>query len=390
LNTIINRTRDFIRALVGVRTLLDEMIGASSLIDYVANRQEAAPGLNQQQWREEHLKAQLMRRNPKWRDLLLLAEKHRYFRGQIEFLLDFSGVLECWRKSCCCDWTEEEDEVYRAVFLSQYERANAIFGDTGLRKFDAFVWERSLLSFGDYLLPKGRNLSLLDDEDRDASWKRLLRGSDKVDDRLRDKRDLVRYALAVVDPSDVQNSLQTRIDEYLAAPDPDQDAWWRRMLIECPEALAYCGQRFLRDAGQDGLFLLQRQRTSALHAELHTYYLAHFVFPGMGERGELKAFTSIKYNPVGYEENLPRALLLDKKSEVEVDIRFQSDQFHICVNLSKDSPDVLFDRICDQHGYSRLSDKTATAEKWVPEAKILSVIEKLSECIYTYIAENAR
>lgn len=386
LNMIINRADDFIRALVGVRTLLEEA-GESPLIEYVAGRSDPVAGLNQQQWREEHLKAQLMRRDKQWRDLLLKAETHGYFRGQVEFLLDFSDILARWRDRGDCDWENDEDERYRAAFREQYERAAAVFDDGGLRTFDAFVWERALLTFGDYLLPNGRNLSLLDNEDRDASWKRLLRGSEKDNDGLRTKRDLVRAALALVDSADPQGSLHGRINEYLATAETDPAAWWRRMLVECPEAMAYCKQRFLRDAGRDGLFLLEKKRTSAYHAELRTYHLAHVVLPAMQARDELKAFSSPDYESVCSERSLPRIVLVAEEVGAEVSVRFQSDRFQLCMQLSDDSPEGLLDVVCSEQRLFRSAEENLTAGKCVTIDTVASAIQALSGCIRKFVSD---
>lgn len=379
-NTIINRADDFIRALVGVRTLLRD-IGNDPVSQYVADHQEAS-GLNQQQWREEHIKAQLMRRDPKWRELLLQAETHGYFRGQIEFILDYSGVLARWNQNGVCDWNDEDDANYRVAFKAQYERAAAIFGDTGLKTFDKFVWERALLSYGDYLLPNGRNLSLLDNEDREASWKRLLRGSDKDgDDGLRAKRELVRSALAIVDPADAQGSLERRIQEYLATAETSTDAWWQRMLVECPDALAYCRRRFIRNAGQDGLFLLQKERTSAYHAELRTYHLAKVVLPNMQNRGLLRGFSSIDYKEVCGEDSLPYAMLYAKKLGVTVSITFQSNRFQVIMKMSEKFPGIAFEKVCTERGFYRSEGEVNTAGRSVPVDEIGGVLEGLSECL---------
>lgn len=387
LNTIINRADDFIRALVGVRTLLEET-GGTPLVEYVAGRKEPVSGLNQQQWREEHLKAQLMRRDAKWRDPLLRAEKHGYFKGQIEFLLDFCGVMKRWNDNGACDWDDDEDENYRTAFREQYERADAVFDDSGLRTFDGFVWERALLTFGDYLLPKGRNRSLLDNEDRDASWKRLLRGSDKGDDGLLAKRELVRKALALVDTADTQGSLKRHIDEYLASTETDPAAWWRRVLVECPAAMAYCKQRFLRDAGRDGLFLLERQRTSAYHAELRTYHLNCVVLPAMQARDELKGFSSVNYRPVCYEGNLPSVMLVAEEAGAKVSVCFQSDQFQLCIELRDDSPEGLLDAVCNEQGLFISAAEPRTAGKCVSIDAVASEVQALSDCIHKFVRED--
>lgn len=76
------------------------------------------------------------------------------------------------------------------------------------------LWERALLTKGDYLLRRGQNFSLLDDLDRDASWRRLLRADTKLDDRER-RRDVARSVLERLDPADPEASLRSVIAEGL-------------------------------------------------------------------------------------------------------------------------------------------------------------------------------
>src|SRR6185369_8336213 len=118
---------------------------------------EQASGFNQQQVREERLKAQLIVRDTQWRALIERAESHGYFQGDVEFLLLFSGVMERSRIGAC-GWNDDEDRMLRESFILWYARACAIFPERGrgLRSFPEFLFERALLATGDYLLPSGR------------------------------------------------------------------------------------------------------------------------------------------------------------------------------------------------------------------------------------------
>ena len=386
LNTIINRADDFIRALVSVRTLL-ERIGDSSTLEYVALPDSAQSGLNQQQWREERVKAQLIGRCSEWRELIYAAENHKYFRGQIEFLLDFSGVLACWLERGACGWSDEVDTELRAAFKLQFEKSNSIFDESGLRKFDDFMWERTVLTYGDYLLSNGRNLSLLDNGDRIASWKRLLRGSDKPDDGLMAKRELIRSAMSIIDPDDAEGSLKRRIDEYLAIAETDERAWWRRMLVECPAALEYCKRRFLRATERDGMYLMARIRTSAYHAELRTYHLCHVVLPKLQTSGELKVFTAIEYTEVCDEAHFPLVVLIIENLGMKLAIQFKSDKYHLCLELDDKSPGSLLDTICERQVYFRCAEQAQLAGKSIGIDNLIPTLKSLSDCIEAFMNE---
>ena len=336
LNTIINRADDFIRALVNVRVLVDE-IGDGSILAYVADPAHAAGGLNKQQWREEQLKAQLILRHEEWSPLIMRAERHRYFRGQIEFLLDYSGVLGRWLESGSCDWTDEEDLAFRNAVETGFDRADAIFDEKGLRQFEDFAWERALLTVGDYLLPNGRNQSLLDNTDRDASWKRLLRGSDNPEDNVPQKRELVKTLLARVDPADTQLSLENVIaDRSIDADIPGAD--WRALLVECPAAIAYCKKRFMRMTECDGILLLGGIRTSSQHAELRTFHLSQVTLPEMQQQGQLVGFDRIDYKAVSYESSLPRVQLHAGGAGISLSISFHRDRYQLVVDSTSDEP----------------------------------------------------
>ncbi len=363
-----------------VRTLL-ENLGDSDPLEFVADPENTISGLNQQQWREERLKAQLILHNSEWRELLLTAERHRYFRGQIEFLLDFSGVRSRWLEEETCGWSKDEDKEYLTAFRSQYEKAIAIFDEQGLRQFDDFVWERALLAFGDYLLPNGRNLSLLDDRDRNASWKRLLRGADKTGDPLQFKRELVRQALDAVDPENVQRSLEKVIEDYLKKTDADKSSWWCKLFVECPQALAYCGQRFIRMTEGEGIFLLTRKKTSAYHVELRTYHLAKVLLPRMLESGRISAFKSAGYEAVCYESSSPHALLLADKIDLKLSVYFKSGQFLVLINVGDNAPANTIERLSDQQAFIISAENTSRMGKCVPVDALESELEGVSDCL---------
>lgn len=178
-NTRYGGVDDFKRSMRSVNRLLAL---ADSILAHLADPTTEVQGFDQKQIREERLKAGLFQKDPRWKQLILRAEQHGYFHGQVEFLLCFSGVLDSSIKRGQCNWDDADDAAFQQSFKNYFEKACQVFCDSGLRDFGEFKWERALLATGDYLLPKGSNYSFLDNGDRDASWKRLLRGGEEPGD----------------------------------------------------------------------------------------------------------------------------------------------------------------------------------------------------------------
>lgn len=351
-NTIYNRVDEFRESLLAVRKLLDD-IGETPVMDYLSDKANPVSGFNRQQIQEERIKAQLMLRNASWRDKILVAEKHRYFKGQIEFLLKFSGVLDRWIELGNCEWSDTDDEAYRKAFSSYYEKAAAIFDENGLKGVDGFLWERALLTAGDFLLPVNKNLSFLESGTRDATWKRLLRGADKPNDAADRKRNMVKQLLDRLDCGSVNASLQGVVDDYLQGAPPPENELWRRMFIDCPEAIAFCKKRQIRpDVSGNTCYLLSKQQMNSIHAELSTFHLhKRFIVP-KAEEGKLSPF-DVGYETVSNESEQPGAYLHWTAKDVWVWIKSQNANYTIdCHSPNSGLPDRLKDLFIAQLGFA--------------------------------------
>jgi hypothetical protein len=271
-NTIFNRASEF----VGCGETLAEMAAwaGPSFVRLVIS--EPIPKFFEQQVREEKLKASLLVRSAEWTPLVFRAEAHRYFAGQIEFLLAFSGVLDRWLAAGeKVSWNDDEDDALRAAFADYFTRAKEMFVDRdapGLRPITDYLFERALLCEGDYLLENRTNRGLLDNTDRDLSWKRLLRSELKNRD-LDTKRNLVGALLKALDPADVEGSLRRKVDAGVVEGET-LTAAWRALLVRHPSLIRYCKKRQLRFVENDSVYLLQGERRNGRHKELHTAALA--------------------------------------------------------------------------------------------------------------------
>jgi hypothetical protein len=271
-NSDIDRIDRLVAALQALARIAADGAG-DDFLSVVADDGEIAQGLNREQRLEEQLKAQLILGHRLWRQLLERAEAHLYLRGDIQFLLRFSGVWNRWEPTRCCDWSDEIHTEHQESFRLWYERFCAVFPPErrGLQNLapQEFLWERALLAYGDYLLYSGRNSCLLHDQDRDASWKRLLRADTRVEDR-EERRDVVRRVLEQLDPADAVTSLRA----IVGAGAPPDAPMWRRLLVSDARLLHGCGRRMLRFE-DDTVYVLSSVRLSAYHADLFTLALYH-------------------------------------------------------------------------------------------------------------------
>lgn len=297
-NTPYDNVGDLRRAIVGVNALARH---APGILDHFASGIFEVPGFTVQQVREEQLKAQLKVRDPEWRTRILEAERHGYFKGQIEFLLKFCGVLDAWKAAGSASWSGEVDAAFRQRFDDYHARATTVFGPGGLLSFGDARWERALLSIGDYLLPLGRNFHFGDAAHRDTSWKRLLRSnaSDTGNDAAR--RMYFRTLLDNIPPGDPD--VPGSLDRIIASTPATGD--WRDPFVRCPALIEYCRHRMIRFLSPDRIYLLSRKRMSADHVEAFTYHLYLTVLLPMAGQGLLAPFGKPGYPSVNTDSEEP-------------------------------------------------------------------------------------
>jgi hypothetical protein len=322
-NTIYNSEEDFIRSIKSVSRLLPE---SKNIIKYFSDNLPVT-GFNGQQIQEERIKVSLIEKDDQWKNAIYDIEQHEYFKGQIEFVLKFSEIIEYYQGNSGCNWTAEEDSNFLNSFNNYAEKAKSVFDANGLKDFAYYLWERALLTKGDYLLFESRNLSfLINGKDRDISWKRLLLDGGKRDDRPNHemRRNYVKEIFddPYFDQIDIENSLKNIIEES-----KDTIDGWRKYFIAIPDIFNYLGaKRYIRlDEYSNNIYLLKKERLSGTHAELYTY--AFFIKYLKDKVTECKPFSNICYYDVnGYDENDKPCILINEwhyyESEYEINIRY--------------------------------------------------------------------
>lgn len=251
-----NNVGDFVRSIKGIS---DIIIQSNDILNYLTDPNNAISGFLQEQVDEERVKATLILKNNKWRDAIINAESHGYFKGQIGFILKFSDILSSYKVDKDLRWSTNEDNDYYKKFMEYYNKSSLVFNDRGLNvSYD--LWRRALLCKGDYLLKGGRNLSFLIDSHRDISWKRLLR-----DDS--DKRDYIKELLDDIDIKNINNSLQDIINKSTVND-------WRKYFIKNPSVIAGCSSgKYIRKESNNDILLLNSSTTSGYNKEYYSYAL---------------------------------------------------------------------------------------------------------------------
>jgi hypothetical protein len=256
---------EFQRALRGIRIMLPS---ANEIIKYLsALKLIPALGFSHQQIREEKLKANLILGHLGWRDRIDRAEGHGYFKGQIEFLLDFCGAMVRPDQLQIGEWNDATHEEVQRRFDDYLEKAKLMFNNSGLKIQGRYLWQRALLATGDYLLDTGKNFSLLtDNPDYRDSWRRYLQ---LVPTDKSPLRHYIRKLWDQLKTSELLSSqLQRIIDE---AGDVEE---WRRVILHHPDVIAYCDLCEIRWEGNpEKIYLLKTTQMNGAHAELFTYAL---------------------------------------------------------------------------------------------------------------------
>lgn len=351
-NTIYNSAVDFARSIKSVKSLLPF---SSDILPYLAaHSNKDIRGFLDIQVAEEIIKAGLILKTDAWKNIILKAEAHPYFNGQIGFLISFSGIQTYYKNYNNCDWSDTENALFIFAFNEYAGKAAAVFGKGGVVDLPKHIWERALLSKGDYLLSKDRNYSFLINADRDISWKRLLR------DGNAGKRKFVRELFD--DPEFNSADLVNSLDNIITQADI-QD--WRRHFVKTPGILSCLGhKRYIRWNSPDSIYLLERQRMNGKHAEYYSY--AYYLESLKGK--QYLPFSKSWYNVVSGEDEKPCAIIDDwkfeKDSQYVIHIFYLSQQvFKVkFLNKKQKAIDTAVAAILESNGF-KVEDNCFTASK---------------------------
>jgi hypothetical protein len=330
VNSNIERTD---RVPVGMSVIKALVPKADRILEYLQgwNVPSDFPINVKQQADEEILKAQLLVADDRWRPLIIRAEQHGYFRGQIEFLLDFAGIVEAARETEVSSWSVDQHTRLIDSFENELKKAEAMFDAKGFPSLPNFLWERALLSIGNYLLEAGSlNSSLLVNSNTEqGSWKRLLRGFSSPEKKSRS------HLRTLWEKLDSNRPYEDQLEAIISSSSEQLDPW-RAAIISCPQVFLYGNKRYLRFSEAGHIYLLKKKQMNGAHVELYGYSFFCTELPRLVANGELIPFEVGQYEAVNTTDREPYFELhyREGKKAVTLEIDFVSGQFRLAVNSS--------------------------------------------------------
>jgi hypothetical protein len=342
---------DFGRCIQGLQKLVPH---SQNILRYLAEMEIVPLGFSPQQVREEVLKARLLRGQADWRTHLLSAEKHGYFRGQIEFLLDFSGVVRHLKAVPIETWDDALHRGFQESFQQYLKKSQRMFNEQGLVYTQDELWRRALLVVGDYLLPMGRNYSFITDSaSYHDSWKRFLQYPTMNRAFLK----------SLWDRLDADQPIGLQLNQIIG--DTDKLEAWRAAVVRHPGTIAYCGQKEVRrDDNGFEVYLLKKQRMSGAHAELFSYALYLDLITESG-RKSIAPLRVSEYESVATAHFEPVVLFEFRGSSMKLSLKLFSNlgKFDIICEIFATSIGALLREKCGfKDGEGRIERATSRDE----------------------------
>jgi hypothetical protein len=382
LNTPIEQASLLRTAARGLRELVPH---ALDILTHLATQPKdfSVTGFYRPQVTEEQVKAGLILHHAAWRPLIDQAEAHGYFRGQIDFLCEFSGVNACCKRLPGFSWGEAIHVELQRAFASYYEKAKIMFSADGLRDDDLHRWTRALLATGDYLLPQNSNYSFLNDAVTETvSWKRLLRTSGFSDSEESKNRGLLK---ALWEKLDVTKPIHPQLDEVITSATALPP--WREALVRTPAAINYCGRRAIRWNTDADVMLLSKTTMRGEHAELFTFCLHKKL-----EASPQLAAPLIASGYTSQNDSLTppysRLLFACLGKKLFFRLSFEGGAFHLRV----DSPSLipkLHEMLIERGGFEKPAENAPLRSRIIPRAEILEALAQLGKLLATLPTQNS-
>ncbi|WP_329903108.1 DUF262 domain-containing protein [Porphyromonas pogonae] len=220
----------------------------NTILSFLCHLQSLS-GFNNDQINEEIIKARFISDpvlGDKWSKVIREAEEHKYFLGQIRFLLD---------------WSEGDVKVFEKYMVV----ISSFFDDNGIIRelSNKHLFNNTLMCIDQWYLLN--NCFVYDtDKNRDWSWKRYLREQDKA-----------KNIKLLIDVLDGHHNIEDSCQSYIKNNIPTD---WRKCFIEFPQIYDELYDKKISwwnwddEKGDGDIALLSKTRWSSRHKELRTFY----------------------------------------------------------------------------------------------------------------------
>jgi len=293
-NTRTEIPRDNVAAIRSIKSLSNNI---HDIYEHVSSDPKNIDYFSKIQRIEESLKTSLILEDDSWNDLFNRVEGHPYFDGQIGFILQFSM----------------DDEEYSQLKFDDYSEKLMLLFSEGFQEEHNFLFQRALLTFGDYLpqVGRGNNYTFCTFEPalraKNENWRKVFNdqlGSRQIHSLL-DSTQLI--------------SMRADLDRIVASY---SEINWRYYFVHNPNYIEYCGLRQIRSWDKITFYLLSKTQRNGFHKELYSLDL----FKHKLEGTHFQPFIPTDY--FASTSDRPPCVYLDgwkyKKRLFALDIRFQS------------------------------------------------------------------
>ena len=316
-NTVIDEIDNFKRALNGIDGLIKKIISSTTnnLNFYqLLYEKDDLKGFSTQQIKEEREKASIIIKDPAWENIFLKYENHKYFQGQIQFLLELSKM-------------KDGKEIKMPTFKNFAQKCEAIFSN--IKGDNDFLFQRALLSQKeDYIIAVNSNCSFI--KMATPSGKQAQDWRNSFLNR-ENKLSILKGLLEKIDSNkDIQAELSRIVKE-----DKKQITDYRKFFINYPKSIEYCKQGFFRYFDESHIRLLGSSATSHYHAELRSFCLyLELLSQKNSDKINIQPFEKLRYHYVRSISELPCAVVDEWVFEnvtYAIDVRFISeiDQYEV-------------------------------------------------------------
>ncbi|WP_163533714.1 hypothetical protein [Helicobacter suis] len=239
---------------------------------------------NEKVYEVEHRKAKLISNNPDWREVLEKVSDHRYLRGYVNFLLDFSGGkdkedLEKFRK-----YAELTIEILDTFFLKTedlalFQRAFLCFGNysVGATKTtnNMFFGNRHDTGSFRYRQPVFNLFEKSDRRSKDGKYEiEILYFKKLLDYLLKSQKQTLEEKLRDI----IQNYRDGKLEGGESLEPLEKRSWWEQLLIQQEELFTFINQNQSKDCGKiqindQQVYLIKEKNLSSESRDLLGYAL---------------------------------------------------------------------------------------------------------------------